>query len=86
MPKLIGTTALSAAGINPLMLTAIYGHDTDLQQLIDARANLESKDSRGKTASIWAVRSGNTGCVQLLIDTKADIDAKDRYGRSALTS
>ncbi|KAJ5768882.1 hypothetical protein N7520_003441, partial [Penicillium odoratum] len=72
-------------GRTPLSWAAFRGHGTVVSLLLDAKADIESKDSNGQTALSLAAESGHDTVVSLLLDAKADIESKDSYGQTALS-
>ncbi len=55
-----------------------------IKLLLDNKADVNAKDSTGKTALHVAAASGNLEIVQFLIDNKADVNAKDADGQTPL--
>ncbi|KAK5994160.1 Putative ankyrin repeat protein [Cladobotryum mycophilum] len=56
-----------------------------VQQLIEAGAEIDSRDHYQRTPLILAVEIGTTEVVALLVDAGANVEAKDRFGRTALS-
>lgn len=64
---------------------ALNGQCDELKALIDAKADVNQRDTAGNTALICAAFVGHTECVRLLIDAKAWLDAAmPRAGFTAL--
>uniref|UniRef100_A0A0G4HY28 Uncharacterized protein n=1 Tax=Chromera velia CCMP2878 TaxID=1169474 RepID=A0A0G4HY28_9ALVE len=57
-----------------LMRAAYNGHTEIVRLLIEAKANLDLQDKRGRTALISASEAGHTEIVHLLINAKAELD------------
>ncbi|MBF0588082.1 MAG: ankyrin repeat domain-containing protein [Magnetococcales bacterium] len=55
-----------------------------IQELLDARGDLEARDLTGQTALIWAADKGEVKLVKKLLKAGAEINAKDWWGRTAL--
>ena len=53
-------------------------------QLINANANLEVKDSQGDTALGTAIRVGSVDTILMLIDAGADIEAPKHFSEIGL--
>ena len=51
--------------------------------LLDAKADLNARNSDGATALIVASENGHADVVRVLLDAKADVNAKDNYGGTA---
>jgi ankyrin repeat protein len=51
--------------------------------LLEAKANVESKDSEGRTPLQWAALNGHEAIVKLLLlEGKADVESNDNNGRT----
>ena len=66
-----------------LMAAIVKGNNEMVKLFIDKKANLESTDSNGITALIYAVQFQNKVALKLLIDNKADKTHKDKAGKTA---
>jgi ankyrin repeat protein len=69
----------------PLMLTAIKGHKSVCQFLLDHNANVNQKDIGGWTPLTMAANYGYKEICQLLIERNIQIDTKDTCGLTSLT-
>jgi ankyrin repeat protein len=76
-----GTTALMIAAEGTVYLT---NNLAMAQMLIDARASLEAKDSRGRTALHRAAAEGRTNVVALLVNSGALTNPKNIDGATPL--
>ncbi len=72
-------TSRNAFGQTPLHLAA---NRAVAQALLDAKADIEARDSHGHTPLMWALESSHYDVVQLLIARGADVNAKDENGRA----
>lgn len=54
------------------------------EALLDAKANVDIRNSRGETPLMWAVKTGSLKAVRLLHSRGADIHAQDNDGLTAL--
>lgn len=70
---------------NDLIKAAGRGDVQRVKALIDASADVNAKDKKGRTALMEAAFSGHADIVTLLLDKGADIQASDRFGDTALT-
>jgi ankyrin repeat protein len=62
-------------GATPLF-SAVWEGDTEaVRLLIDAKANVNAKQTSGATPLWWAAEHGHTEIVRLLIEAKADVNA-----------
>jgi len=66
---------------------AQYGHSEVVKSLLEAGAEVDSKDSHyRRTLLSWAAEEGHSEVVKSLLEAKAEVDAKDnRYGRTPLS-
>jgi ankyrin repeat protein len=67
-------TALSRAAGN--------GYDGIVKLLVEAKADIDSKDSSGRTALSWATEYWREGIIKLLLKAKGDLDSKDDSGQT----
>ena len=71
--------------INSVLITTARNGRTDiLQGLLDRGVDVNTKDSGGNTALIWASWYGHTGSVKLLLENGADVHIKNLFGDTAL--
>jgi len=64
---------------------AANGNQAELERLLNAGADINSRDELGWTPLIAAAAEGQRGMVQWLLSKGADVNAKDKNGYSALT-
>jgi ankyrin repeat protein len=69
---------------NLLIFSAKNGHKEWVTLLIDAGAEVNQADNKGKTPLMLAARNGNLDLAKILIDNGADVNQKDKDGKSAL--
>jgi excisionase family DNA binding protein len=70
--------------IMPLIEAAYEGNTVQVQALIEEGANVNDKDTAGRTALMIAANRGHTYVVQLLLDCGADANAVDNSGMTAI--
>jgi ankyrin repeat protein len=68
----------------PLNQAAMRGDTTQVQQLLDKGADVNTKDSNGETALMEAAGNGHPEVVKQLLAKGADVNAKSSYGYTAL--
>ena len=73
-----------AKGVTGLMLAAVEGRASIVEELIRSGADVNAKSDKGATALMLASEDGHADCVKLLIDSGADVDAKNEDGWDAL--
>ena len=69
-------------GTTPLMYAAAYGSADAVKILIEAGADVNSKNAFDATALMWAVNDLDK--VRLLLTKGADVNARSKMGRSPL--
>jgi len=76
-----------APQLNNITVASYFGHEGIAKQLLDAGADIESKDSEyGRTPLSWAAVNGHEVTVKQLLKGGADIESKDsKYGRTPLS-
>ena len=68
--------AQDECGKTPLMYAAMYNHTPEVAKaLINAGANLNTKDNDGRTALMWAARNHNPELLKALVKAGADVNA-----------
>jgi ankyrin repeat protein len=65
--------------------TAGNGYEAMVKLLVEKGADLESKDSDGRTPLSWAAENGYEAVVKLLVEKGADLESRDRVGRTSLS-
>jgi ankyrin repeat protein len=83
-----------AAGMNPnvfnsdgkpaVVVAALAGNETIVDQLLDAGADVNLKTKDGQTALMGAAVNGNTRIVNMLLSRGADLNVKDSHEFTAL--
>jgi hypothetical protein len=71
-------------GLSPLVEATRRGHSDIALVLIDAGADINSKDAYGVTATMFAAICGSTEVLERLIAEGADVNAQDVDGRTVL--
>ncbi len=67
-----------------LRTAAKEGNTEEVERLLDRGANIEAKDTYGRTPLMFAAKYGKTETVKLLMDRGANIEAKNNMGRTPL--
>ncbi|KAJ2898755.1 hypothetical protein MKZ38_003665 [Zalerion maritima] len=70
-------------GSPPLIYAACFGHESVVQALIDARADVNKQDRNQWSALMWAMTNRHKGIAKLLLDNGASPDTKTSSGRTA---
>lgn len=71
-------------GLTALMIGARAGHIEVVEILIDAGADIDLQNQRGRTALMFASSRGHLDILKLLVSKGADINLKDQQGNTAL--
>ena len=75
----------SVFGRTPIIVSTLGGHQELVAYLIENEANLNRKDSKGKTALMYAVEKGDEAIVNMLVKGGADVNQKEpTRGENAL--
>lgn len=81
----VDVTIADPEQINPLMIASIHSRVPILSVLVKEHGILvNSKNSNGVTALIYAVMYGSDETVGVLLDLGADVEVKDMWGNSAV--
>src|SRR5262249_39284941 len=73
-------------GHTPLMLAAAENSDPDLiRLLLDAGADLETRNALGNTALVMAVQSGHVAAARTLLDAGAKGDVRGDQAQTPLS-
>ena len=74
-----------ALGCIPLLDAAMIGNEKLVRNLINEGVDVNSRDSRGKTALIWAARYGHAKVAKILLESSdINVKEKDEDGTTAL--
>jgi ankyrin repeat protein len=68
----------------PLQYAAAVEHLPVIEVLLAHNADVDARDTQGRTPLIWAALKGQTGAVRLLLDAGAEIAAATNTGWTAL--
>jgi hypothetical protein len=79
------TSAGAQDGHTPPLSSSWSGHEAVVRLLLEQKADVDAKDTSGRTALSRAAEMGHEAVVRLLLEQKADVDAKDTSGRTALS-
>ena len=70
----------SAPQLNNITVASYFGYEGIAKQLLDAGADIESKDSEyGRTPLSWAAVNGHEAITKQLLKAGADVETKDIY-------
>ena len=70
-----------------MLITAVKAGDSEVvRMLVDKGAELEWKDTYGRTALMYAVAANKATIVDLLLEVGANVNANDGKGYSVLTA
>ncbi|KAK4038710.1 hypothetical protein C8A01DRAFT_47731 [Parachaetomium inaequale] len=79
----IDTNAPDDEGTPALIYASCFGHETVVQALIDAGADVNKQDRNQWSALMWAMTNRHKGIAKLLLDNGASTEAKTSSGRTA---
>jgi hypothetical protein len=68
----------------PLIRAALRGEASGVETILNKGADINVRDSVGRTALMWAVWRDNFEIVRLLVQRGADVNARDSNGSTAL--
>ena len=82
----LNTLVLAGNSNSQLLINAARdGNEKEVKRILQLpETEINSKDSQGKTALIWAAYTGNEEIVQLLLEKFADVKVKANDGSTAL--
>ena len=75
---------IARAKVKELINAVTNGNIKLVNELIQAGANVNAKNSNGVTALMAASQDGHLDCIDILLSNGADVNAKDNRGRTAL--
>ena len=81
---LVALSACAGDINSDLLAAAKKGNTATVKSLLDAGADVNSRDRMDITALMWATSKGYTATVWVLLNKGADVRAKDKRGRAAL--
>lgn len=70
-------------GTPPLIYASCFGHESVVQALIQAGADVNKQDRNQWSALMWAMTNRHKGIAKLLLDNGASTEAKTSSGRTA---
>lgn len=73
-----------ASKSDKLIQAAFHGDLAAVSTLLEEGADIEARDSRGRTPLIAAAIEGHSGVVRFLVERDADIEARNSAGQTAL--
>ena len=82
----LNTLVLAGNSNSQLLINAAKdGNEEEVKRILQLpETEINSRDSQGKTALIWAAYTGNEEIVQLLLEKFADVKVKANDGSTAL--
>ncbi|KAJ2990567.1 hypothetical protein NUW58_g2880 [Xylaria curta] len=70
-------------GTPPLIYASCFGHESVVQSLVDAGADVDKQDRNHWSALMWAMTNRHKGIAKILLDNGASPEAKTSSGRTA---
>ncbi|KAL5606671.1 hypothetical protein BROUX41_003067 [Berkeleyomyces rouxiae] len=80
---LVDVNAFDEDGTPPLIYAACFGHESVVEALINAGAQVNIQDCNQWTALMWAMTNRHKGIAKLLLDSGAEPQQKTSSGRTA---
>ncbi|KAJ6788711.1 hypothetical protein PWT90_02433 [Aphanocladium album] len=69
----------------PLIWATKGGHRSVIETLLQNGADIEARDSTGRTSLAWAAKNGNKAVIELLLVRGANLETRDaKYGQTPL--
>ena len=82
--RFIDINAPDEEGTSPIIYASCFGHQSAVQTLLDAGADIDCQDRRNQwTSLMWAITNRHKDIAKLLLDRGASIDIKSSSGRTA---
>ncbi|GAP91010.1 putative dil and ankyrin domain-containing protein [Rosellinia necatrix] len=79
----VDVNALDEDGTPPLIYASCFGHESVVQALVDAGADVDKQDRNHWSALMWAMTNRHKGIAKILLDNGASPEAKTSSGRTA---
>ncbi|KAL1895362.1 hypothetical protein Cpir12675_003269 [Ceratocystis pirilliformis] len=80
---LVDVNAFDEDGTPPLIYAACFGHESVVEELINAGAQVNIQDCNQWTALMWAMTNRHKGIAKILLDSGAEPQQKTSSGRTA---
>ncbi|KAK8130191.1 hypothetical protein PG999_002571 [Apiospora kogelbergensis] len=81
--KFVNANAQDEEGTPPLVYASCFGHESVVQALVDAGADVDKQDRNQWSALMWAMTNRHKGIAKILLDNGASAEAKTSSGRTA---
>lgn len=81
-----GASFGASGTISPLLIAASHGRVGAVELLLDRRASVDARDTRGRSALHCAISLGLDRVARLLLERKADVQVSRRAGHGPLHS
>ncbi|KAL2116719.1 hypothetical protein VTJ04DRAFT_8887 [Mycothermus thermophilus] len=81
--KYVDINAPDEEGTTALIYASCFGHESVVQALIEAGADVDKQDRNQWSALMWAMTNRHKGIAKLLLDSGASTETKTSTGRTA---